>query len=118
ERVWSAPPARCAMRGRMPWRSNRKSPSDARSSGWRPLRLLRLKFSPNRIHASGKLGLLPLPLAGEGWGGGELAQMSLVAWPPPLPPPPPGGGGGGRGAAPGGGAGGGGGRALWLRGGA
>src|SRR5262245_981237 len=87
ERVWSAPPARCAMRGRMPWRSNRKSPSDARSSGWRPLRLLRLKFSPNRIHASGKLGLLPLPLAGEGWGGGELAQMSLVACPLPVPPP-------------------------------
>src|SRR5262249_57604862 len=62
------------------------------SRGWRPLRLLRLKFSPNRIHASGKLGLLPLPLVGEGWGGGELAQMSLVAWPPPCPSPASGGG--------------------------
>src|SRR5262245_21102003 len=33
------------------------------------------------------LGALPPPLAGEGWGGGELARMSLVACPLPVPPP-------------------------------
>src|SRR5262245_23007523 len=33
------------------------------------------------------LGLLPLPLAGEGWGGGEIAHGSLVACPLPIPPP-------------------------------
>ena len=29
----------------------------------------------------------PLPLAGEGWGGGERARMSLFACPLPVPPP-------------------------------
>src|SRR5215475_3500739 len=33
------------------------------------------------------LGLLPPPLAGEGWGGGERARMNLVACPLPIPPP-------------------------------
>jgi len=42
------------------------------------------------ISTSGELGLLPLPLAGEGWGGGERIQMDLFAGPPPNPPPPPG----------------------------
>ena len=51
--------------------------------------------------ASGKLALLPPPLAGEGWGGGERAHMSLfarlldvigrrldfLACPLPIPPP-------------------------------
>src|SRR5262245_14490979 len=51
---------------------------------------------------SGRLGLLPPPLAGEGWGGGELAQMKrfvcrpdLVACPLPIPPPQSGEGWGG-----------------------
>jgi hypothetical protein len=35
---------------------------------------------------SGELGLLPPPLAGEGWGGGELAHMNLVGCPLPIPP--------------------------------
>src|SRR5262245_6293916 len=46
------------------------------------------------INASGELGLLPPPLAGEGWGGGERAHMNffacpldLVACPLPIPPP-------------------------------
>src|SRR5262249_35512931 len=39
--------------------------------------------------------MLPPPPAGEGWGGGELARMSLVASAPP--PPPASGGGEGRG---------------------
>jgi hypothetical protein len=29
--------------------------------------------------ASGELGLLPPPLAGEGWGGGESLRMNLFA---------------------------------------
>src|SRR5262249_38426841 len=33
------------------------------------------------------------PLAGEGWGGGELARMSLVACPLPVTPPQAGGNG-------------------------
>src|SRR5262245_28199193 len=33
------------------------------------------------------LGALPPALGGEGWGGGELARMSLVACPLPVPPP-------------------------------
>src|SRR6516162_3921829 len=41
-----------------------------------------------------RLGALPPPLAGEGWGGGELARV-LLRVPPPPPPPPRGGGGGG-----------------------
>src|SRR5262249_48927225 len=41
--------------------------------------------------ASSELGLLPPPQAGEGWGGGELAHMNLVAYPLPLPPPQAGG---------------------------
>src|SRR5262249_41772249 len=39
------------------------------------------------INSSGELGLLPPPQAGKGWGGGELARMSLVACPLPIPPP-------------------------------
>jgi hypothetical protein len=31
-------------------------------------------------------GLLPPPLAGEGWGGGERADLNLVACPLPVPP--------------------------------
>jgi hypothetical protein len=38
------------------------------------------------IHASGELGLLPPPFTGEGWGGGVLARMCLVACPLPIPP--------------------------------
>src|SRR5215471_16707557 len=38
-----------------------------------------------------RLGALPPPLAGEGWGGGELARVLLRA-PPPSPPPAGGGG--------------------------
>src|SRR5262249_59262660 len=34
----------------------------------------------------------PPPQAGEGWGGGELAHMTLVHGPPPSPPPQGGGG--------------------------
>ena len=40
-----------------------------------------------------ELGLLPPPLAGEGWGEGEhvgvnrVAFLKLVAWPLPIPPP-------------------------------
>src|SRR5262245_33167773 len=33
------------------------------------------------------LNLHPPPLAGEGWGGGELARMNLFACPLPVPPP-------------------------------
>jgi hypothetical protein len=43
------------------------------------------------ISASGKLGLLPPPLAGEGWGGGALHGRSLCL-PPPYPSPASGGG--------------------------
>src|SRR5215831_5344720 len=32
-------------------------------------------------------GPLPPPLAGEGWGGGERADLNLVACPLPVPPP-------------------------------
>src|SRR6266511_6448144 len=38
-----------------------------------------------------KLGLLPPPLAGEGWGGGALHGLSLCL-PPPYPSPASGGG--------------------------
>src|SRR5260221_5554981 len=39
DKVCSAPPARCAAHEQMRWRSDRKNPSDARSSVGRPLRL-------------------------------------------------------------------------------
>jgi hypothetical protein len=52
-----------------------------------------LPFVWSGISASDELGLLPPPLAGEGWGGGERAQMNLfacaldlVACPLPIPP--------------------------------
>src|SRR5262249_48634391 len=55
-----------------------------------------------RRSASGGLGLLPPPLAGEGWGGGERVHMNRFECPldlysitPPHPPPPPRGGAGG-----------------------
>src|SRR5262249_55978246 len=51
-------------------------------------------FSWNGISASGELGLLPPPLAGEGWGGGERVHMNFFAGsprsrrvPPPYPSP-------------------------------
>src|SRR5262249_4637046 len=43
------------------------------------------------ISASGKLGLLPPPLAGRG-GERVACAIYLCACPPPCPPPPPGGG--------------------------
>src|SRR5262249_57359820 len=36
-------------------------------------------ISAQFIHAARKLNLLPPPLAGEGWGGGELAQIFACA---------------------------------------
>src|ERR671937_804220 len=52
-------------------------------------------FVKSGINASGELGRLPPPLAGEGWGGGERAHMNvfaslldLVAFSPPPPSPP------------------------------
>jgi hypothetical protein len=53
-----------------------------------------LPFAWSGISASDELGLLPPPLAGEGWGGGKRAQMHLFACPldlvaRPLPIPPP-----------------------------
>src|ERR1700730_9234108 len=44
-----------------------------------------------------ELSMLPPPLAGEGWGGGELARVLLHGLPPCRPPPRRGGGGGGAG---------------------
>src|SRR5262249_31241087 len=40
-------------------------------------------FGPRR---HGGLGLPPPPLAGDGWGGGWHARMSLAAYPHPRPP--------------------------------
>src|SRR5262249_24117920 len=50
-------------------------------------------FARSGISASDELGLLPPPLAGEGWGGGERAHVNLFACPLglvacPLPSPP------------------------------
>src|SRR5215470_2497147 len=62
---------------------------------WPSRRRSRLEsiFVWSGIGAGGEFGLLPPPLAGEGWGGGERVQMSLFACPLdlvacPLPIPP------------------------------
>src|SRR5262245_60416062 len=39
------------------------------------------------IQNDSDLGLLPPPLAREGWGGGERKRTSLIACPLPIPPP-------------------------------
>src|SRR5262249_994340 len=49
------------------------------------LYMLKILVQPNRYQYR-ELSMLPPPLAGEGWGGGELAPMSLVACPLPVPP--------------------------------
>jgi tripartite-type tricarboxylate transporter receptor subunit TctC len=43
-------------------------------------------ISTKSVHASRKLGLLPPPLAGEGWGGGGLARIFACAPSLPLQP--------------------------------
>src|SRR5262245_9153170 len=51
----------------------------------------RSAFSARSLCSLPTLGLLPPPLAGEGWGGG-IQQDSRVRNPPPPPPPQQGGG--------------------------
>jgi hypothetical protein len=43
-------------------------------------------ISCESIGAGSELGLLPLPLAGEGWGGGEL-HIEMLVRAPPYPSP-------------------------------
>src|SRR5262249_7895809 len=66
----------------------------ARRMGSQRARAAECALAGNGISTSGKLGLLPPPLAGEGWGGGECAhtnlyagRIDLVACPLPIPPP-------------------------------
>src|SRR5262245_66359134 len=53
--------------------ARRAKPRDPRLLRWRSRRAW------SGIGASGELGVLPPPLAGEGWGGGERVHMYLCA---------------------------------------
>src|SRR6266511_2147207 len=55
---------------------------------WRPSLYTGMTMSSWGVISGGdELGLLPPPLAGEGWGGGCLHTRYLFACPLPVPPP-------------------------------
>src|SRR6266478_2786110 len=67
DRVCSAPPARCAAHGRMRWRSDRKNPSDARSSVARSLRLLIVRSRGMPLATAPPRRLAFALIRGENW---------------------------------------------------
>ena len=58
-------------------RPSSAAPTAPRAKGGRLLKWFVEGSSSSCRSGSGKLGLLPPPLAGEGWGGGALAQISI-----------------------------------------